>query len=123
MYLNYKADYYTTQRSNRQFESYQEQEILGSELATLINRAIDNNENNGVLKNDKGKYINNDSNSIDIYIKMLDVDETYPMETFYNSGMEQFVKYYSNIKFKCTKLQYHNATNKVKYMLFEQTTQ
>ena len=89
MYLNYKADYYTTQRSNRQFESYQEQEILGSELATLINRAIDNNENNGVLKNDKGKYINNDSNSIDIYIKMLDVDETYPMETFYNSGMEQ----------------------------------
>ena len=108
MYLSYKADYYTTQRSNLQFEAYQEQEISGSELATLINRAIDNNESNGVSKNDKGKYISNDSNSIDIYIKMLDVDETYPMETFYNGGME---------------LEYHNATNKVKYMLFEQITQ
>ena len=123
MYLNYKANYYTVKNENRQFESYQNQEISGSELATLINRAIDSNENNGIQKNNKGKYISNDSNSIEIYVKMLDVDETYPMETFYNGGMEQFVEYYSNIRFKCDELQYHNTTNKIKYMLFEQITQ
>lgn len=124
MYLNYKSSYYTAQKENKQFESYKNQEIYGSELATIINKAVDNNEKNDVQKDDKGKYINNDSNSIQINIKMLDDDnKIYVMETLYSGGMDKFVQYYSEIKFKCTKLEYHQATNKVKYMLFEQITQ
>lgn len=123
MYLNYKANYYEAQRENKQFESYNGQEIYGSELTTIINKAIDNNENNEIQKDSKGKYMNNDDNSIQIDIKMLDNDKTYSMETLYSGGMDKFVQYYSEIKFKCTKLDYHQATNKVKYMLFEQITQ
>lgn len=123
MYLNHKANYYEAQRENRQFESYDGQEIHGAELTTIINKAIDNNQNNDVLKDDKGKYRNNDNNSIQIDIKMLDNEKTYAMETLYNGGMDKFVQFYSEIKFKCTKLEYHRATNKVKYMLFEQITQ
>lgn len=123
MYLNYKVNYYEAQRENKQFESYNGQEIYGSELTTIINKAIDNNENNEIQKDSKGKYINNDDNSIQIDIKMLDNDKTYSMETLYSGGMDKFVQYYSEIKFKCTKLDYHQVTNKVKYMLFEQITQ
>lgn len=123
MYLNYKANYYTAKKENRQFESYANQEIYGAELATIINKAVDNNQNNEVAKDDKGKYINNDNNSIQIDIKMLDNDKTYSMESLYSGGMDKFVQYYSEIKFKCTNLEYHKATNKVKYMLFEQITQ
>lgn len=123
MYLQYKANYYTAQRENKQFESYNGQEIYGTELTTIINKAIDNNQNNEVQKDKKGKFINNDNNSIKIDIKMLDNEKTYAMETLYNSGMDKFIQYYSEIKFKCTKLEYHKATNKVKYMLFEQITQ
>ena len=54
---------------------------------------------------------------------MLDTEETYNMETLYNGGIEKFVQYYNKIKFKCTDIEYHKTTNKVKYMLFEQTTQ
>ncbi len=123
LYLNYKANYYEAKRENKQFESYEGQEVYGAEVATIINKAVDNNENNQVQKDEKGKYINNDNNSIQINIKMLDTDKIYAMETLYSGGMNQFVQYYNQIKFKCTKLEYHKTTNKVSYMLFEQTTQ
>ena len=124
MYLNYKANYNETQKENRQFESYSNKEIYGLELTTIINKAIDNNKNNEVQKEEKtGKYINNDNNSINIDIKMLDYDKTYNMEIFYNNGMDKFIQAYGEIKFKCTKIEYHNTTGKVKYMLFEQITQ
>ena len=54
---------------------------------------------------------------------MLDNDKTYTMETLYSGGMDKFVQYYNEIQFKCTNLEYHKTTNKVKYMLFEQITQ
>lgn len=123
LYLNYKANYYTTKRENEQFVSYDGQEIYGNELTTIINKAVDNNQKNEIQKDKKGKYINNDNNSIQIEIKMLDNDKVYSMETFYEGGMDKFIQYYSEIKFKCTKIEYHTVTNRVKYMLFEQITQ
>lgn len=123
MYLNYKSNYNTAKRENQKFESYYNQEIEGAELATIINRAVNENNINEIEKDNKGKYIDNDNNSINIDIKMLDNDETYNMETLYNGGIDKFVQYYSKIKFKCTDIKYHKSTNKVKYMLFEQITQ
>lgn len=123
MYLNYKAQINTAQRENRQLESYNGQEIYGTELTTIINKAFDNNTKNEIEKDGKGKYINNDQNSIQIDIKMLDNEKTYSMENIYNSGMDKFVQYYSEIKFKCTNIEYHKTTKKIKYMLFEQITQ
>lgn len=123
MYLNYKVDFFNTKKENMQFESYNNKELNGAELATIINKAIDNNETNEVQKSNKGKYIDNESNSINIDIKMLDNDETYNMETLFSGGMDKFVQYYSQIQFKCTSIEYHKSTNKVKYMLFEQITQ
>lgn len=124
LYLNYKANYNEAKKENMQFESYYNQEMYGAELATIINKAIDNNLTNEVEKDNKGKYISNDKNSINIDIKMLDDNGTiYNMEKIYNGGTSKFVQYYNQIKFKCTKIEYHTLTNKIKYMLFEQITQ
>lgn len=122
MYLNYKANYFEAKLDNSQFESYKNQEVYGSELTTIINKAMDNNKKNDVEKSESGKYINNDNNSIEIDIKMLDNDKTYTMEIIYNGGMDKFIQYYRDIKFKCSKIEYHKLTGKVKYMLFEQQT-
>lgn len=122
MYISYKANYNISKKSNLSFEKYLNQEVYGSELATVINRAIDRNEKNEVEKNNKGIYQNNDTNSINIEIKMLDDDTIYQMETFYRGGIQNFINYYSNIKFKCVDIKYHSSTNQVKYMLFEQIT-
>ncbi len=123
MYLNYKANYNQAQKQNKQYESYLEQEVYGFDLTTVINKAVDNNKNNNIEKDKQGYYINNDNNSIQIDINILDNEKTYKMETLYSGGMDQFVRFYGDIKFKCTKLEYHKKTNKVKYMLFEQITE
>lgn len=123
IYLNYKASYNKSKKTNLEFEQYLNVEVMGTDLASVINRAIDNNIRNNVEKDNKGIYQNNHSNSINIEIKMIDDDNIYKMEKIYNGGIQYFVRYYGNIKFKCTKIEYHQETNKVKYMLFEQITQ
>ena len=122
VFLNYKANYNTSKKANLEFENYLNEEIYGTDLSTVINRAIDSNEKNAVEKNNKGIYLNNDKNSISIEVKMNDNDSIYQMETFYRGGIQNFINYYSNIKFKCVDIKYHSSTNQVKYMLFEQIT-
>ena len=123
IYLNYKANYYQAKKENNQFESYYNQEFYGADVATIINKAIDNNLTNAIGRDNKGKFIENDTNSIKIDIKMIDNDTIYDMETLYAGGMDKFVQYYNQIKFKCTKIEYHSTNGKVKYLFIEQITQ
>lgn len=123
IYYNYKDDVRQSKIENMKFEQYEDKEITGLELATIINRTIDLNEKNKVSKDDKGKYIDNQQNSINIDIKFIDNDEVYNMETIYKSKIENFVSYYRLISFKCIEIQYHDLTKKIKYMKFEQITQ
>ena len=123
MVINYKINYNQSKKMNSQFEKYLNQEIYGVELSTIINKAIDCNEKNNVEKDNKGNYKNNNKNSINIDIKILDNNSTYNMETFYNNDIQNFITYYGNIKFECKKIEYHNETNNIKYMLFEQITE
>ena len=109
-YMSYKIEYNQISRENVEFEQYKEKEIFGIELATLINKAGDTNTQN--KEND---------NSIEIEIYMQDNEQKYKMETFYNTGIQQFIQYYGNIKFKCSKIEYDKKTGKIKYLLFEQT--
>lgn len=123
IYLNYKVSYNQAKQKNKQFESYYNEEVYGTDLVTVINKAVDNNLSNEVEKNQKGFFQNNEINSINIDIKIIDNDTIYKMETIYNSGMDNFVQFYGQIKFKCTKIEYHKETGKIKYLLFEQITQ
>lgn len=123
LYLNQVASYKTAQKENAKFEIYKGQEILGSELATLINRAVDTNEKNEIQKDKNGKYIDNETNSINIDVKFIDDDVMYNIEKIYNSGIEKFVYYYRDITFICKEAQYHESTGKIKYIKFEQITQ
>ena len=123
MYLNYKANYNTSKKENLQFESYYNEEVYGADLTSVINKAYDNNLTNQVSMDNKGIFEENATNSIEIEIKIIDNDTIYKMETLYQGGMDNFVQYYGGIEFKCTKIEYHKFTNKVKYMLFEQITE
>ena len=122
MYLNYKANYNEARRENNQFESYYNQEFNGADVVTLINKAYDNNLTSGVERDKNGIFIENDTNSIKIDVKIIDNDTLYNMETLYIGGMDKFVQNYNGIKFKCTKIEYHQ-NRKIKYMLIEQITQ
>lgn len=116
LYINYKANYNLLKRENLEFERYLNKEIYGTELSTLINKVINNNEKN---KNQSKQ----DNYLINIEIKFSDNKETYKMETIYNGGIQNFVSYYGNIKFKCIEVKYYKSTSKIEYLLFEQTTE
>lgn len=122
MYIKYTKEHEEVLKSNKIYESYLNKEKTGTELATLINKAIDSNYKNNVEKDSNGNYINNNINSINIDIKMIDDDKMYNMEKIYNGGTSTFNSYYRDIKFICNKIEYHNQTKRVKYMLFEQIT-
>ena len=119
-YSSYKVEQDTIMQENAEFEQYKDKEIYGLDLATIINKVMDKNIKNEIPKDDKGMFIENDRNSIKIEIYMTDNEETYRAETFYNNGIEQFMEFYRDIKFKCSKIEYHEKTGKIKYLYFEQ---
>ena len=119
-YYNYKDEYGSIKERNTKYESYFQKEIYGTDIATIINRAVDDNENNGIKKDSKGFYIDDGQDSLKIDVKITDNDTVYSMETLYNGGMTNFVNYYNNVPFECKKIEYHSKTKKIKYILFEQ---
>lgn len=120
-YNQYIEKYNSVKAYNAEYEQYLDKEILGTDIATVINKAVDDNEKAFIKKDDENRYIQNDTNSINIEVKITDLDEEtiYTMETLYNGGMNQFVTYYGQILFKCAKINY-NTSGQVSYMLFEQ---
>lgn len=107
-------------KNNKEFEKYTKDVITGTDLITVINKAIDKNEFNGIYKDENSKYITNDTNSIKIEIKFLEKEEIITMESIYNLGIEEFIKHYSNKKFKCNQIKYHNKTKNISYLKFEE---
>lgn len=120
VYLNYKATYNEAQVKNAQYESYDGKEIFGTDLATLINKAVDDNTKNNIEKEDTGVYIDNGTTSIRIDILFTDDNKIHSMEEIYDSGTSTFMQYYNQIRFKCTKIEHHAKTGRVSYMYFEQ---
>ena len=119
-YSSYKIEYNAIMKENAEYEQYKDKELYGLNVATLINKTIDRNTKNDITKDENGMYIQNDNNSIQIEIYMQDNETTYQMEAFYKVGMEKFIQYYGNIKFKCSKIEYNENTGKIEYLLFEQ---
>lgn len=119
---NYNTSTNNAQRKNAEYVNYLDKEVTGAEIATLINKAVDNNKANKVETDKNGNYINNNKNSINIDIKFLDNDETYRMEKIYKNGTDTFMQYYNSIKFKCMNIEYHKKTGQVSYMYIEQTS-
>ncbi len=121
-YISYKNECNIIQNENAEFEEYKDKEVYGLTVGTLINKAVDKNIKNKIEKDDNGKFIQNDENSIKIELHMIEDEKNYElqMEQIYNAGTEQFVQYYGNINFKCSKIEYHKKTGRIKYILFEQ---
>lgn len=119
-YNSYKRNQNAITSENSEFNQYLDKEVYGIDLATIINKSVDKNEKNKISKDEKGFFIENDENSIKVQIYIKENEKTYEMEQIYKQGTEQFVQFFINEKFKCSKVEYHKKTGRIKYMLFEQ---
>lgn len=107
---------------NKTYEDYYQEEILGTTLISIINKAIDSNEKNAIEKLDNSIYYeDNEKNSIKITVQFLEADDIIFMEDIAQNKIENFVKYFATATFKCTKIEYHTKTNYIKSLQFEQT--
>lgn len=119
-YNSFTLDKQKIAEENAEFELYLNKEIYGIDIASIINKAVDKNIKNEVQKDDNGFFIQNDENSIEIEIFLIEGDKNYKMEQIYNQGTEQFVQFFLDAKFKSSKVEYHEKTGRIKYILFEQ---
>ena len=105
---------------NKTYESYENKEVLGTDIISIINKATDSNKKNDIKIGEDGNYIDNGKNSIRIEIKFLELDKVISMERINSVGIEKFWSNYGALSFKCTKIEYHEKTHRVKYMYFEE---
>lgn len=118
--MNLKTTTEAVHKGNKEYEYYLGKEIYGTEVATLINKAVNQNEKNEITKDDRGYYIPNEENSIKIYLKMITIEKTYPMEEFYKNDMNRFIENFNLIIFKCTDIEYHKKTGRISKITIEQ---
>ncbi len=118
--INNKRQNMSLTKYNMEYNKYLNKTINGTELATLINKAINQNDINKIEKNEKNYYIENETDSIKIEIRIEQTKKTYSMEEFYNNDTSEFVKFFSDDIFTCTSVEYHKSTGKISKMYFEQ---
>ena len=118
--INIQSENKAIKNQNMEYEKYLNKEVLGTEIATLISKVVDQNEKNNIQKDEKGYYVDNNLNSIKIDLKMTTIDKTYPMEEIYNNKITNFVQNFNIIEFKCTNIEYHKATGKISKLIFEE---
>ena len=107
-------------RHNLQYEQYLDREIRGTDLATLINKAVDANRRNEVEQDAEGYFIDNGTNSIKIDIEMITIEETFSMEQIYQRGMPEFVQAFNFTTFESINVEYHAGTGKISRIVFLQ---
>lgn len=116
----YQNNYIETQKINNSYKKYENIEINGTELVSVMNMTQDYNEKSNIDKSENSSYIENDKNSIKMYIQLIYNEEykTYEIERILNNGIDNFIKVFGTSKFKCTSLNYHEKTGSVKDITF-----
>ena len=110
---------------NNEFLIYKDRNIQINTLNTLMNKAIQYNIDNKVQQDEKNAFIENDTNSIKIYINLSIEQITIPMERLLlnkdPSNRAEKVEYaFSDSLFVLKDVEYHSKTGQIKSLTFEE---
>lgn len=117
---------------NKTYETYQNKELYGIDVVSIINKATDNNEKYSIDKDEKGMYIEDEENSVKIELRLIsDVDTrtgqpimvTHQMERLQQKGLDGFITNFNLTKFECREIQYHQKSGKISKLIIEQIEQ
>ncbi|MCI8961681.1 MAG: hypothetical protein HFJ18_02010 [Clostridia bacterium] len=119
----YRSERNEINRFNLEYEQYKDKTIYGTNIGSLINYAINNNEKYNIEKDENENYIDDDKYCLRIEIRMLSSEDeekiiTYSMETINSLGIERFVKNFNVLDFKCVDINY-NSYGRVNKLVFE----
>mgnify|MGYP004510367247 FL=1 len=116
----YKQKQNEINKFNLSYEKYKNGKYYGSEIGSIINNAINNNEKKNIQKDADGRYIDDDNNYIQVKIQLMDNEEEkiYDMEILSKLGIDRFVKNFNLEQFECKKITY-NSIGRVNRIVFE----
>lgn len=117
--INLQNIYKKIQKENYIYEKCLNKEVMGTEVASLINKAVDNNEKYNIGKDENGNYVDDNEYCIKIYVKLQTNGKYFNMESIYDNNVAEFVKNFNLENFKCTKITYHDSTKRVSKVYFE----
>ena len=117
-FIQYQNEQFEIKKYNKPFLEFNKDSLLGTDVTSAINKAIDLNEQNNIKKNESEEYIANSDSSIKIYIKFDEEGTTYAMEKLYKKGMKEFTQYFGEVRFNCKKVNYHK-NGKISEMYFQ----
>ena len=119
MLLDFQKSEKVSREFNLRYEQLRDKTIYGSEIATIINQAIENNEKYNIKKNSKGTYINDNKYSLQVFVQLENEGEYFSMEKINNFKISEFIRNFSLEDFKCTKILYHDTTKRVSQIYFD----
>lgn len=100
---------------NVQFEQYLGHTIYGTDVLTIINKAIDSNEENGIKRDENNYYIEDDELSVKVDVILISkneegqiVEKTAPMESLENAGLPGFITNFNLTPFECKNIEYNS---------------
>ncbi len=125
IWVQYQEQRNEVKKFNLEYEQYEDKTIYGTNIGSLINYAINNNEKYNIEKNEDGIYLDDNKYCMRIEIEMLSTEDeyktiTYAMETIASLGTERFVSNFNLLEFKCKDITY-NSYGRVNKLLFELT--
>ena len=119
--INLKAvadDKKAIKQFNQEYEQYLGKQVYGTEVTTVINKAIENNKKYNISKDENDMYIDDGKNCIKVELNMVTVEKTFQMEQLYKAGLTEFVKNFNTIYFECNNIEYHKENGKVSKIVF-----
>lgn len=119
-YIQYENKQVDVMKFNKAFLDFNRNNLYGTDITTVMNKAIDNNEQYKIKKDESGLYIPDELFSTKIYIILEKEGSKYPMEKFYKVGIKEFTKYFGELNFECTKVNYHE-NGRISEMFFQAT--
>ena len=121
-FLSYRADQNEIKKYNLNYEKYQDKTIYGTDVGSIINFAINNNEMYEIEKSENGKYLDDDIYCVRIEVIIPTQDEEgnieeniYDMETINKLGTDRFVQNFNLYEFEIKKINY-NSKGRVNYI-------
>lgn len=105
---------------NYQFEQYFDKEIYGADVVTIMSKAIDNNTQYNIARNEENKFIEDNKNCLKVMIKFKDVDKIFDMESIEKSGIDGFMQNFSKSTFKIIEYKYNEESKRIGKIVIEE---
>ena len=119
-YTEYRNKLAQVNKINKEFTAYENNIMQISTVITIMNKAIQLNTENDIQKDENNFFIENETNSIKVFLEIRSRESVIPMEDLIlgkKAGIEKVSFAFSDMLFKIDNIEYHEKTGQIKKII------